>query len=585
MRNATNSSGYPVEKRILCHAPSLPQFEQLRAAVHRAAVARITDEVILHDGVRCRLVARANTDELLDDLRQRYVNLIVFDLRCPDDACLAVQSSAAFRVLDALDHTEDVEDRYPFDRVLALLPGRASPAVDEVILQLGARGVGRVLRESAGTDGEAELAFARRLLDEVGRMLRARKTGKRALCCAGGGITGIFFELGALKCLDDCLADTGSEYGGVNAFDMYFGISAGAVVTGLLAAGYSVDEYMAAIAGIPGGRIPHMDLRLLRLVHVDLPSFARRARLAARTAMGSLWATISRRQAPSPESLLFDTADLIAAPFRADRFEQALREALSTPGATNDFSKLPRPLYVGATDQDTRTHVLFGDERHTDTPISLAIQASLSINPAFSATRIGDRWYEDGFVTRTSNFVDAIRRGATLVLVVDPFVPYVTRAAGFANQRGILYNMDQDVRTISYTRYETTRNWVLRKHPEVSSYTFVPANRLRRLLSVSPMDHRPYMEIWRGAYLSMHNRLKALHHRMAGDVASHGMTLDLSRATAVAERLERTKQPSFADFFPDGKLTIRQPPLCLEAKPRAPKAASAPRTSVTAPAA
>jgi hypothetical protein len=43
------------------------------------------------------------------------------------------------------------------------------------------------------------------------------------------------------------------------------------------------------------------------------------------------------------------------------------------------------------------------------------------------------------------------------------------------------------------------RNWVLRKHPHVSSYTFVPANRLRRLISQNPMDHRPYLEIWRGA--------------------------------------------------------------------------------------
>jgi hypothetical protein len=49
----------------------------------------------------------------------------------------------------------------------------------------------------------------------------------------------------------------------------------------------------------------------------------------------------------------------------------------------------------------------------------------------------------------------------------------------------MLCNIDQDIRTISYTsstsytRYETTRNWVLRQHPEVSSYTFVPANRSR----------------------------------------------------------------------------------------------------------
>ena len=41
----------------------------------------------------------------------------------------------------------------------------------------------------------------------------------------------------------------------MNSFDMYFGISAGAVVTGVIAMGYSVDEFMAALAGVPGGRI------------------------------------------------------------------------------------------------------------------------------------------------------------------------------------------------------------------------------------------------------------------------------------------------------------------------------------------
>jgi hypothetical protein len=52
--------------------------------------------------------------------------------------------------------------------------------------------------------------------------------------------------MGALKCLADCLPP-----GALNAFDMYFGISAGAVLTGILANGYSIDEFMASIAG-PG---------------------------------------------------------------------------------------------------------------------------------------------------------------------------------------------------------------------------------------------------------------------------------------------------------------------------------------------
>ncbi|MBK6849800.1 MAG: hypothetical protein IPG96_20455 [Proteobacteria bacterium] len=75
--------------------------------------------------------------------------------------------------------------------------------------------------------------------------------------------------MGALKCLDDCLGGQG-----VNDFDLYFGISAGAVVTGLMAAGYSIDEFMASVAGVEGGRLEPIDMRLFRLSHLDYPAQA-----------------------------------------------------------------------------------------------------------------------------------------------------------------------------------------------------------------------------------------------------------------------------------------------------------------------
>jgi len=549
-----------MDKRILCYSPAPAGFERMCVAMARASGSPGPADVVRWDGMSSRWHARASGEMLLADLASHYVNLIVLDLRAPDDAALASHAAAAFDILTALDRTDDVEGRFAFDRIVALLPARLSPVIDDIVLHLGARGVRSVVRApSDQDDSAADTELAASMLAEVTRLLRARKKGRRAMCASGGGVTGVYFELGAMKCLDDCL---GPE--GVNGFDMYFGISAGAVVSGPLAVGYSVDELMAAVAGVPGGRVSRIDLRLFRLGHVDAPSFGRRLALATRTTAAALWSALTGRRSEEDEALIFDYADLIAAPFRADRFERFLRDVLSAPGATNDFRELTRPLYVGATDQDARAHVLFGDEQHADVPISRAIQASLSINPAFSATRIGDRFYEDGAVTRTSNFVEAIRCGATFIVVVDPFVPYVARDPGFADRRGMLYNIDQDVRTISYTRYETTRNWVLRQHPEVSSYTFVPANRLRRLMSINPMNHRPYLEIWRGAYLSTFNRLKTIEHRFGGDVTAHGARFDLTRAAEVAAQLDKNRLPALADFFPGRNVVLKQPPLCLE---------------------
>jgi hypothetical protein len=180
----------------------------------------------------------------------------------------------------------------------------------------------------------------------------------------------------------------------------------------------------------------------------------------------------------------------------------------------------------------------------------------MSLNPVFSPTLIHGRFYEDGAVTRTSNFTEAIAHGADLVFALDPLVPYVSKEAGFARARGIFYNADQDIRTVSFTRYETTRNWVIRRHPEVSLYTFLPANNLRRRMSVNPMDHRPFLEIWRGAYLGTLRRVETLGYRMKGDLAVHGVSLDLTRAEAVAERLRATRSPAFCDFFPDGRIDL-----------------------------
>jgi len=546
-------------KRILYHGPSEAQFEGFVRSLSSAEHASVAAGTVVWEGLACDLVSRPEVGELVAELHRSYVNLLVLDLRGADGADRAARAAGVFDVLDRLDATEDVEDRYAFHRIVVLLSGAACAATDRLVLELGARGVGRVVRHesfSAEREAGADGVWGAVFLAEARRALTERKTGKRALCAAGGGITGIFFELGVMKCLDDCL-----DAGGANGFDMYFGISAGAVVNGPIAMGYSVDEFMAAIAGHPGGRIAPLDLRIFRLGHLDVSGFARRLGFAAKTAWTGLTRPLRRARGLSREQLLFDYVDLVAPPFRADRFETTLRAILTAPGATNDFARLGGRLFVGATDQDARTHVLFGDETHSDVPISRAIQASLSINPAFSATPIGGRYYEDGAITRTSNFVEAMRRGATLIFVLDPFLPYVARTPGYNDRRGLLYNIDQDVRTISYTRYEATRNSVLRKHPDVSTYTFVPANRLRRLISQNPMDHRPYLEIWRGAYLSTLKRLTHLRHRLEGDLRVHGVGLSFDRAAAVAERLERARTLRFDDFFPDGVVSLRTPPL------------------------
>ena len=504
-------------------------------------------------------------------LRHRFFNLVLLDVRGAGHPGARLQSDfkKTLRLLDLMDEEHDVERRYGFHRILAMVSGPDSIEVDRMITTLGGRGVGSVLRDTSTCPLDAECPklpraskFCRKVLDELIRMAGSRKAGRVALCASGGGITGIYFEMGALKCLDDCL-----PAGALNSLDMYFGISAGSVVTGILANGFTIDEFMASIAGTPHRRVPPVSLSLLRLSHLNFRTLTSPLERLMK-AVGSSFVDLLKGKSPVTfETLFLEYNNLLTAPFQGDGFEKILRRLFTASGSTNDFRRLRRRLYIGTTDQDSREHVLFGEAPFDDVPISKAIQASISINPAFTATKIGDRYYMDGAVTRTSNFVEAIRKGATLIFAIDPFVPYVSKTPGFALDRGVLFNADQDIRTLSFTRFEKNRSWVLRRHPEVSQYTFLPANRLRKVMSVNPMDHRPYFQIWKGAYLSTLQRIRLLKHRLAGDLAAHGLNLDTTRAEAVARHLESVESPVLADFFPKGKLTIRR---------RAPKAEGAP---------
>jgi predicted acylesterase/phospholipase RssA len=560
-------AGKPVRKRILYFAPSRTHsdsFFGVLGSVPGAVRSRENGGTAFRfDDITLRFALRQDAVEAHEALHHGYYNAVVLDLRTLSGRSTRLEEhfEKTMRLLDLMDAEPDIELRYGFHRILALISGHDSAQVDDLIRRLGSRGIGHVLRDptvcyldSSCSRLPSPADFGQLVVDDLVRMTTAGKKGSRALCASGGGITGLYFELGALKCLADCLPP-----GALNAFDMYFGISAGAVLSGILANGYSVDEFMAAIAGHPCERVPKVDLSLLKVAHVNLASLVMPFENAFRGFARTLSDVVRGQANPSLSSLFLDYSDLLTAPFQADGYEAMLRYLFTQPGATNDFRKLHRRLYIGATDQDAREHVLFGEPGFDNVPVSQAIQASLSINPAFGATKIGERYYVDGAVTQTSDFTEAIRKGADLIFVLDPLVPYVSKgAAGFANRRGLLYNADQDIRTVSFTRFETTRYWVLRQRPGVSLYTFLPANRLRKVLSVNPMDHRPYLAIWRGAYLSTLQRIHLMRHRMCGDLATHGLALDMSRAEAVAARLEAATSVSFADFFPDGKVEVAQ---------------------------
>lgn len=543
-------------KRLLCCVASPDALDALvRALEPHVDGPIVTQQGVLrlsYAGAAVELVPAFTIDAALGVLERHYVNLLLVDLRASAHHGDR-EHDKLWRLLATLDDVDDAETRYAFHRILVLLSGEHDDAADRLLVELGGYGVRHTLKERApAPDADP---FGRRLLDEVVRLTGAREQTVTALCAAGGGITAIYYELGALKCLDDCLSK------GVHGFDMYFGISAGAVVASIIACGYAPEELMAAIAGVRGGRIPPTTLSLLKLGHLNTTDMLRRLGIGLRKVVSAASASLRERVLPSADAAFLTATALVGAPFRSDDYERMLRSILTAPNATNDFRKLPRKLFIGTSNQDTRRHHLFGSEGWDHVPVSRAVQASLSLNPAFSAVEIDGQFFEDGAVTRTSNFLEAMRRGANVVLVLDPFVPYESSEPGFANERGMLFNIDQDVRSLSFTRYENARNCMLRRYPEVSAYTLLPDNPLRKLLSANPMDHRPFLEIWRRAYLATWRYLGQIGHRLGGDLAACGIAVDTTKAAIIGRQLETASPLRFADFFVDGKIELQTPPL------------------------
>jgi predicted acylesterase/phospholipase RssA len=508
--------------------------------------ARLTEEgcVCSGKGLTLSMESASSIEAAVARVTHAYLNLVIVDCRhrprCSGSP--QRQEDAVFGFLDALRRELDRERRYPFRRIVALVGDPDEGRADRLVFAMGEKHVGACLRDaslSARFGGERPDAernrFAEALWALCSRLLIDRPRGKKAINLAGGGFSGIYYELGVLKCLDDALDID------IRDFDFYYGISAGAMVAAGLATGYSVDDLLHRLGRVDSAWPYRLQLGLR---HLNIGAVPKRLLLVQRELRSYLLRMVRGEDELSVTSLLGAWEVALGPLFDSTEFELAMRRLLTSPGHTNDFRELSRRLFIGATDQDRREPVLFGSEGLDHVPISKAIQASAAMHPFFPSVEIEGRYYTDGIVTRTSNLRRAIDHGADLVFVVDPFVPLITDEAGFNAHHGTMWIMEQDYKTMSFTRYEQARNEILRRNPRVSVYTFVPSNRMRRLMSAhSPFVSRDFHPIVCEAYRSTYRRLRRIEYKIAGELHSHGIGLDLAPVEDKCHRLAQAKAP------------------------------------------
>ncbi|MBI5509748.1 MAG: patatin-like phospholipase family protein [Deltaproteobacteria bacterium] len=533
-----------LEKNALVLAPLRHTFDDLCAAVARQAWLKV-DEVELRPAWRgqnltLKIDVATTVDDSLKLIAGHFYNLVVVDCRNNDhpQANAHLQQTVLFEFLDQLVKERDRERRFPMSRVAILVGDVDVEVVEKLIFRLGQRHVGACIRDrslAAHRVGNARLAAKDRLVEQLWQFcnssLIAPESGKKAVNLAGGGLPGIYYELGVLKCLNDAL-------GGVDVrdFELFFGVGAGAVVAAFLANGVAIADLIRNIGDVDSAWPESLEVHWRDLNLSDIP---RRLGFMQKNLVDQIRSTAKGARDFSVASLVSHYGVLFGPMFDNRDLERMLRAEFTKPKRTNDFRRLRGKLFIGATDQDRRHHVLFGEPGLDDVPVSVAVQASTATHPYFPSVQVRGRYYTDGSVTRTGNINAAIQKGATLLFVVDAAVPLIADEPGFNARQGNLWLAQQDFKTLAYTRFEQVSEEILRRHPQVSCYTFVPSNRMRELMTQSPIANKNFHQIVTEAYASTYRRLSQLEYKLARELESFGLKLDLKPVATIVEELAR----------------------------------------------
>lgn len=238
----------------------------------------------------------------------------------------------------------------------------------------------------------------------------------------GGGVTGVAYEVGALRALDDLLLDLT-----VNDFDIYVGTSAGSIVAALLANGISPAAMALGMQGASRELSPPSQWALYRLNVLDfavrilrLPALLREAMVEVAHHPGRLGsADLLGMLAPLVPAGIFDHGALVA----------FLRKVFSLPGLSDDFRDLDPELHIVACALDTDERVVFSRFHNAHVPISRAAAASSAIPVLFKPVRIDGVDYVDGGIKGNAAIDVAVDRGASLIVVVNPVVPLEARSS------------------------------------------------------------------------------------------------------------------------------------------------------------
>lgn len=387
---------------------------------------------------------------------------------------------------------------YPMRRVLVVLPIAEDNQVRA--FNLGLANVRGVITEPGSS---AQLfQFAIKQLYEFRMSMQ-----KKSLCISGGGLEGYIYSIGVTNALDDSMQSSAC-----NEFDIFCGVSSGAILASFLAAGTHSHDILKQLYK-KHGKLDPLSLHVI----FDL---------AGGEIVSRIVGVLRMLSTLDPGEVVVRLQRLVPVGFfRGERLKAFLERQLSRLGIPDNIASLKKELYISATDQDTGEHVVFGEEPWRSIKISQAIRASTALPPFYLPERVNGHWFSDGQLTSSSDFNTAIRKGAGLVIMIDPMVAYTSNSPGAVMRHGGYFTAVQAIKSLVQTRFSSMLKHSMDVNPDVDFIVFRPTDEVMEAMAGNPMRYRIRTELAEIGYRGTVQQILAHYDSLVHKFAKHGIAL------------------------------------------------------------
>ncbi len=431
-------------------------------------------------------------------MRHNPVDLLIFDERGENWRDALEAMSHIKHDMRQLGDQWGPDFYFPMTRAVAILKGASHQS--ERTFSLGRLGVRDLLVEPRST-----AQVLRWIKDVIERgIARENRVG---VALSGGGLEGFLWQLGTLHALERAMRGGRTL---VDA-DIIAGVSSGALSGSTLAANANLGELIRSFHG-KGSLYPDFSSQMM--FDIAGSNIVRRIvkELISWGINPTRWPTKVLRSVPTGF-------------FKGELLEKFMREVMLASAGHDEFDKLFKEFYVGATDQDSYEHVTFGIKPWDKMAISEALRASCAFPPIFTPKAISGRRYIDGQVTKSCNLEIVAERGARLIFVVDPLKPTTTAQAGTIDEYGGMFGTIQTIKALVSTRFEQSLQHLNATYPDIDFIVLQPDEESARLMSGSPMRYRIRTQLIEKAYRGTLVRLRERYNVYSVKMSRYGFNL------------------------------------------------------------